>query len=272
MNVRDKRLRSDFGLEGTVGEWLRSYATGRSQHVKVGGASAGITFTETGVPRGSVLGPQLFSAYMSPIARIIDSYGIQQHHYADDTTLYVKVSGPSDVPPADLTLCINQVVRWCHANGMQINPDKTELLLVSPPSQLNNYDLAQNRVIAGTSVKICNAVKIVGVTLDSAISFDNHISNVCQSCNFYLRALRGIRPMLSIELANQLVVLSHLSWIIVILCYTTYLIMTLLDVRGCRIMSHILCVGPTLDLVIVRYCINCTGFPLSFALSVRLQT
>jgi len=65
--------------------WLQSYLTNRTSSVRIGRhCSSSVTCT-TGVPRGSVLGPLLFTAYVSPIAGIAHLYSIDQQQYADDT-------------------------------------------------------------------------------------------------------------------------------------------------------------------------------------------
>ena len=58
--------------------------------------------------------------------------------------------------------------------------------------------------VAGTLVQISNQVRILGVTLDSRRSFDAHISALSKSCLYHIRALRHIRPNLTLDCSKNI--------------------------------------------------------------------
>ena len=56
--------------------------------------------------------------------------------------------------------------------------------------------------IAGSSVQLTDGVKILGVTLDSQLTFNKHVQNVCKSVNYQIKALRHIRSSLTTDMAR----------------------------------------------------------------------
>ena len=58
----------------------------------MGSASLERTMTRAGVPRGSVLARILFTAYVFPVGRLIDSFDVAFHKYADDAQLYAALN------------------------------------------------------------------------------------------------------------------------------------------------------------------------------------
>ena len=61
------RLESEFGIIGSVALWICSYLTDRECYVVVGGSRSVAWRCREGVPQGSVLGPLIFSGYVSPL-------------------------------------------------------------------------------------------------------------------------------------------------------------------------------------------------------------
>lgn len=195
-----ERLETVFGVTGSALQWIGSYIRDREQFVVAGGESSARTHCEYGVPQGSVLGPFLFSVYVSPIADVITSHGVQFHQYADDTQLYVAVKSDSDIKK--LEECSIAVRDWFAQNGMLLNPDKSEVLLVARKANADRFAHGTGIRVVDSEITFAVQLKSLGVTLDQNLSFDQHISNIVKSSNYNIRALQHIRPMLDNKVAN----------------------------------------------------------------------
>jgi hypothetical protein len=68
-------LQNWFGFGGTVLGWFFSCLCGHTQMVKIGDFFSDGINVPFGVPRGSVLGPMLFSLCTCPLCHVIGSYG-----------------------------------------------------------------------------------------------------------------------------------------------------------------------------------------------------
>src|SRR5277367_42917 len=197
------RLSQDFGLSGSSLSWLHSYLSGRLQYVFWNDTRSTVSVVSIGVPQGSVLGPLLFCAYVSPISRLLGTFGLHHHSYADDTTLILSADSASS-PFSLLESCTSALSDWFSFNGLQLNPTKSEILLVGSREKrrLAELSISSNLTIAGSTVPLSSTTKILGLVFDSSLSFDSHISEVCRSANYHLRALAHIRQFLSVSSAN----------------------------------------------------------------------
>ena len=77
------------GLSSTVLDWVRSYLSDRQQYVKIGRHSSDVLDCCS----GSVLGPLLFPAYVSPVGSVIESFSVRYQQCADDTAIFVHEGG-----------------------------------------------------------------------------------------------------------------------------------------------------------------------------------
>ena len=189
-------------MKGAALQWIRTYLREREQYVATGGERWEKTQCTYGVPQGSVLGPFLFSIYVSPIAELITSHGVQFHQYADDTQLYIAVKTDSDI--RKLEACTIAVKDWFTRNGMLLNPDKSEVLLVARKANAEKFACGSSVCVAGSDIVFSMQLKSLGVTLDQNLSFDKHVGNIVKSSNFNIRALRHIRPVLNRSVANTM--------------------------------------------------------------------
>jgi len=201
------RLETSFGVSGSALSWLSTYLSNRSQIVRIGQSSSSVTILVSGVPQGSVLGPVLFSIYISPIGQIISGHGISHQQYADDTQLYISLSKSNPaIGISQLETCLSSLHSWfCH-NGLCLNPTKSDAILFGTQQRLHNFTSIPTVNIAGSVVNLSNKITTLGVTLDSTLNFNAHVSSVCKTSYYHLQALKHIRPVLTQDMAASIAV------------------------------------------------------------------
>ena len=96
----------------------------RQQSVRAGQKQSSTLDCKYGVPQGSVLGPMLFTLYVTPLA----SQGADHAQYADDVQLYVVLNDAKAT--STLRDCFAAVQHWFNVNKLSMNPDKTKAMVV----------------------------------------------------------------------------------------------------------------------------------------------
>ena len=96
-----------------------------------------------------------------------------------------------------------------------MNPDKSDAILLGTSQRNSSLGDITCVDVAGTLVTLSNTVKLLGVTLDSNLTFSKHVSSVCQASYYRIRALRHIRHAVSDETTKsvgQALVSSRLDY------------------------------------------------------------
>ena len=193
------RLHSSFGISGPALAWLSSYLFNRSQVVKIGNSSSTTSLLTTGVPQGSVLGPVLFTAYVSPIGHIASAHNLLHQQYADDTQLFVSLSSASASDITKLEQGLQHLNNWLCYNGLCLNPDKSEVIIFGTSKKLQSSLHPTTVNIAGCPVTLSDKISTLGVTLDQCLTLDTHVSSICKSSFYHIRALRHCRSSLPVD-------------------------------------------------------------------------
>ena len=92
-----------------------------------------------------------------------------------------------------------------HNNKLQLNPDKTEMILITSKHNQKSLTLPFSVDLNGTSIRLSSTVRNLGVTLDQSLSFQQHVSRTCQICHFELRIINSIRHYLSQDALKTLI-------------------------------------------------------------------
>jgi len=140
----------------------------------------------TGVPRGSVLDPILYTVYVGAVSQLIANHGVQHHQYADAIQIFTRMTADAI---ESLQACVNSLQHWFWANGLLLNPNKSSVAYFGTGRRLQNTALPTTITVAGSNVDITGSLHILGVTLDSILSLDKHVNNMVKTCNFHLQAL-----------------------------------------------------------------------------------
>ena len=85
--ILEMKLQRDFGVDGSLLDWLRSYLKDRRQFTIVNGTKSGMLPVSFGIPQGSVLGPTLFTLFTNDLPASVKSGSVYMI-YADDTTVF----------------------------------------------------------------------------------------------------------------------------------------------------------------------------------------
>ena len=160
-----------------------------------------------GVPQGSVLGPILFTLYVAPVANVITSYGVCHLQYADNTQLYIALKNEDSI--SNLQNCANDVYNWFAQNGLSLNPEKSEAILLGTGARLRHEQPISSISIAGSDVGIRDSVKSLGVTIDSGLTFNEHVNYICKTSAYHIRSLRHIRNFIDNDAAMSVALLTH---------------------------------------------------------------
>ena len=149
--------------------------------------------TVLGVLQGSKLGPLLFNIFVTDLFFIANSMDIA--NYADDNTPYATAND-IDSLIVSLEEASKSLFTWFENNLMKSNADKCHLLVNSNEKvtiKISSHEIANTK-----------REKLSGVHLDSGLSFDYHISEICKKASRKVCALARVTSCMSLSKKRSL--------------------------------------------------------------------
>ena len=144
------------------------------------------------------MGPLLFSIYINDLPLFLSDASIDL--YADDSTIYTAGQTINDIE-STLNSQLKVFEQWCYQNKLIINTKKTKAMLIY--TRQRRLALHHPKL----SIKVTNGVidcvdkhKILGLTIDHHLSWEHHISILCNKLSSLIGLLWRVRNYLTFEM------------------------------------------------------------------------
>ena len=171
----------EAGIDNHLIAWIKHFLTGRKQRVVLNGTGSSEVDVTSGVPQGSVVGPKLFLLYINDLPSCVKS---QVSLFADDTLMFNCVSTADELIAFQKD--IESLERWSDTWGMKFNVAKTKLMIFGK----NKIFLETNYILNGYEIDEVDSATYLGVTLQSDLKWDIHISNKVSKASQILGLLK----------------------------------------------------------------------------------
>ena len=132
-----------------------------------------------GMPQGSILGPLIFNLYINDLFFTILT---DICNFADDTTPYT-IDMTLENLMAKLECAAKSELEWFHFNGMKLNSNKCHLLVCGHKYECMLCKINKTQIIEA------HFVKLLGVTIESKLTFQHYTETVCKKASQKLNAL-----------------------------------------------------------------------------------
>ena len=184
-------LHNEIKIGGKAYQWFESYLKGRAQHIRLGSVVSDDIELLFGVPQGSVLGPVLFNIYIRSLYGIIKNTGFLVQGYADDHQVYKNFKSCEQAIVLSMRIidCFKTVQRWMIDFSLQLNPGKTQIMVLASPSVLKEITIHGIMFPGNICVRFKSTAKNLGVYIDEKLNFNMHVTKIKQDC---FRLLRNI--------------------------------------------------------------------------------
>lgn len=165
-----KKLKA-YGISAGIISWIRSYLSGRTQHVKMDGCLSSPVDVSSGVPQGSHLGPILFALYLNDLFGMLKN--VKSLAYADDIKIFKTIKTDSDANT--LQAALNTIIQWCGINGMNLNTSKCHLISFTRRHTRHDHTYS----IGNSFFNRVNQLMDLGVLLNQKMDFNPHTAFTC---------------------------------------------------------------------------------------------
>ncbi len=203
-----------YGFLSPALSWMRSYLSARKQRVFFNGSCSSSKYVHCGVPQGSCLGPLLYSIFTDESPCSLEETTVVM--YVDDSTLYCAAQ-TADSSSKLLNSDLEKVCNWVKENELVLNIVKTTSTVFGSKFKLAN-DVSLNLSTEVLQLKQVIQIKLLGITLDSYLSWTAHTDDVVAKMGKGISMARRCITYIPAPILKRLMeslALSHLEYCLV---------------------------------------------------------
>jgi len=191
-DVLRKEVLVDILIEKGVPMYLiriiHEYLSDRLGYVQVGNSVSMVKDIKAGCIQGSIVGPFLFSIYMSHLQQVVSPW--DSVVYADDSYVIIHGDNIDDLVGSTKTV-MSKHFEWLSSIGMVCNQSKTELMIYGQYSvkiKVNNQEITSK-----------STIKVLGLLFDNNLRWQSQVKKILSRTRSVTFALRYLRRHLSLS-------------------------------------------------------------------------
>ena len=210
-------LSHNFGISDNALQWFDSYLRPRCMQVKVNNCVSEKQPIDFSVPQGSCAGASFFNMYSSTLDEAIPKQ-LSLNGFADDHS--VRKSFKPKCKDSELSVvreietALVSAKNWMNSVRLKMNDSKTEFICFG--NKIFTSKMSTSSInVNGTAVYKSEEIRLLGAWLDSELNFKRHITKKCCAAMVNLQKLKCIRPYLTKDTCETLVLtlcISHLDY------------------------------------------------------------
>lgn len=215
---RMEKILRNYGVTGMALNLLSSFIRNRIQRVKVGGVISDDKECEAGLPQGSII-IVIFLIYLN------DFFGLPLHGFSqlfcDDAVLaYEALDYPT--LQRQMTEDLHIIDAFFRSRFMLMNLSKTKFIIFKTKNS-STQNIFSTLSFKATAIESVESHEYLGLCIDSALAWDQHVSKVINKASPYVGLLRRLKPYLPETQLMQVYysyIHSHLTYLLPIWGFT----------------------------------------------------
>lgn len=162
---------------------INSYLSERMVRVQYAGVQIPKTTTK-GCIQGSTCGPLMWNIQLDPLLR--DAATLEAHiqAFADDILVIATAKTTAELS-RKVNCALHRVAEWGRSSNMNFAAHKTQAIIVTRKNKYEDPQFSLN----GVNIAISDELKVLGLTIDSRLTFKSHVQATCTKAVGIYRAV-----------------------------------------------------------------------------------